>query len=120
VDFLEHEVAELTLVGGFGAFAVLHGFALTACRPGPRSDLIAADFGDIAFFQVHEAVGDLAQGQLVGGQEVLAQAQADHQRAATARSDQAIRLAGADHGQAVGTVQALDRGLEGVGQVGCS
>jgi hypothetical protein len=72
VDFLEHEVAEVALVGGFGTFVVLHGFALTCCRPGPRSDLITADFGDIAFFQVHEAVGDLAQGQLVGRQEVLA------------------------------------------------
>jgi hypothetical protein len=53
---------------------------------------IAANFGDIAFFQVHEAVSDLAQGQLVGGEEVLTQAQADHQRAATARGDQTIRL----------------------------
>jgi hypothetical protein len=93
VDFLEHEVAELALVGGFGAIAVLHGFALDGVAVDvPDLHAFAANFGDIAFFQVHEAVSDLAQGQLVGGEEVFAQAQADHQRAATARGNQTIRL----------------------------
>ena len=54
---------------------------------------------------------------MVGGEEVLAQAQADHQRAAAAGCHDAVRLAGADHGQTVGTVQLFDRGLEGGGQV---
>ena len=54
---------------------------------------------------------------MVGGEEVFAQAQADHQRAATAGGDHAVGLAGADHGQAIGAVQFLDRGLEGDGQV---
>jgi len=93
MDLLEHEVAERALVGGIGAFVVLHRFALHRLAVGvPDLHAVAADLGDIALFQVHEAVGDLAQGQLVGGEEVLAQAQTDHQRAATARGQQAIRV----------------------------
>ncbi len=93
VDFLEHVVAEFTLVGGFGTVAVLHGLALDGIAVYvPDLHVIAANFGDIAFFQVHEAVGDLTQRQLVGGEEVLTQTQTDHQRAATARSNQTIRL----------------------------
>ncbi|MNH04554.1 hypothetical protein D3C79_638530 [compost metagenome] len=118
VDFLEHEVAVGTLVGSFGAFVVLHGFTLNlVALLVPDGDLVAADFGDVAFFQVHEAVGDLAQGQLVGRQEVLAQAQADDQRAATACGYQAVRLLGTDQRQAVSTMQALHRSLQGIGQV---
>ena len=93
VDFLEHEVAELALVGGFGAVAILHGFALDGLAVNvPDLHAVAADLGDIAFFQVHETVSDLTQGQLVGREEVFPQAQTDHQRAATAGGDQAIRL----------------------------
>ncbi|MNN17189.1 hypothetical protein D3C81_1303630 [compost metagenome] len=105
VDFLEHEVTVLALVSRFGAFMVLHGFALDlGAGDVPDGDLFAADFGDVALFQVHEAVGDLAQGQLVGSQEVLAVAQADDQRAAAAGCQQAIRLLGADHCQAISAV----------------
>ncbi|MNR08552.1 hypothetical protein D3C85_1247160 [compost metagenome] len=118
MDFLEHEVAELALFSGFGAVAILHGFALDSLAVNvPDLHAVAADFGDIAFFQVHEAVGDLTQGQLVGRQEVFPQAQADHQRAAAAGCNQAIRLLSADHCQAVSTVQLFDSCLEGHGQV---
>ena len=118
MDFLEHKVAVLALVGGFRTFVVLHALAYHRLA-GYIPDLhaVALDFGDIAFFQVHKAVGDLAQGQLVGGEEVFAQAQADHQRAAAASSEQAIWLLGADHRQAVGTVQFLDRLFQCCGQV---
>ena len=119
VDFLEHEVAELALVGGFGAIAILHGFALDGLAIDiPDLHAVTADLGDVALLQVHEAVGNLAQRQLVGRQEVLAQAQADHQRAATASGNQAVRLLHAYQRQAIGTVQALDCGLERVSQVG--
>ncbi|MCY1398324.1 hypothetical protein D9M71_133530 [compost metagenome] len=119
MDFLEHEVAVLALVGSFGAFVVLHLLALHgAALLVPDLQAVTADLGDIAFFQVDEAVGDLAQGQLVGSEEVLAQAQADHQRAAAAGGKQAVRLAGADHRQAIGTMQFRHRCLEGVGQIG--
>ncbi|MNJ16897.1 hypothetical protein D3C77_111670 [compost metagenome] len=118
VDFLEHEVAVFTFVGCFRTFVILHGFTLDLSTGYiPDGDLVAADFGDVAFFQVHEAVGDLAQGQLVGGQEVLAMAKADHQRAAATGGQQAVRLMRADHSQAVGAMQLLDCRLQGIGQV---
>ncbi|MNG91281.1 hypothetical protein D3C79_501880 [compost metagenome] len=118
VDFFEHEVTVGTLVRRFRAFVVLHGLALDLVAGlVPDAHLVTANLGDVAFFQVHEAVGDLAQGQLVGGQEVFTQAQADHQRAAAACGEQTIRLSHADQRQTVSTVQALDRSLEGIGQV---
>ncbi|MNO88854.1 hypothetical protein D3C76_803210 [compost metagenome] len=118
VDFLEHEVAVLALVRGLGAFVVLHGLALHRAAGGvPELHAVAADFGDVALFQIDEAVGDLAQGELVGSEEVLAEAQADHQRAAAARGEDAVRLFRADHRQAVGAVQFLHRRLQRGGQV---
>ncbi len=97
---------------------VLHGFALDlVALLVPDRDLITADFSDVAFFQVHEAVSNLTQRQLVGRQEVLAKAQTDNQRATTARGHQAVRLLGTDQREAVSAVQALHRRLKGVGQV---
>ena len=114
VDFLEHVVAELALVGGFGTVGVLHGLALDSVAVHvPDLHAVAADLSDIALFQVHETVSDLTQGQLVGGEEVLAQAQTDHQWAATARGDQTIRLLRIDHRQTVSAMQFLHRSLEG-------
>ncbi|MNS38436.1 hypothetical protein D3C72_706830 [compost metagenome] len=110
VDFLEHVVAVFTFVGSFSTIAVLHGLALDGIAVDvPDLHVIAANFGDIAFFQIHEPVGDLTQGQLVRGEEILAQTQTDHQWAATARGDQTIRLFGIDHRQTVSTVQFLHR-----------
>lgn len=118
VDFLEHEVPVLALVGGFGAFVVLHGLALhVVALDIPQAHAVATDLGDIAFFQVDEAVGHLAQRQLVGSEEVLAKPEADHQRAAAAGGDDAVRLRRADHCQAIGPVQFLDRVLQRQGQV---
>ena len=106
------------LVGGFGAFVVLHGFTLyRVASLVPDLHLVTADFGDIALFQIHETVGDLAQGQLVGSQEVLAMAQADYQRAAAACGYQAVGLCHADQRKAVGTVQTLHCRFERIGQV---
>src|SRR5690606_24683471 len=59
----------------------------------------------------------LDDGRHVRGQEVLALAQADQQRAAHARADQAVRLAAAEHGQGVGTGELLHRGLQRAQQV---
>lgn len=94
VDFLEHEVPVLALVGGFGAFVVLHGLALhVVALDIPQAHAVATDLGDIAFFQVDEAVGHLAQRQLVGSEEVLAKPEADYQRAAAASGDDAVGCA---------------------------
>ncbi|MNH12937.1 hypothetical protein D3C79_724910 [compost metagenome] len=110
VNLLEHEVAVCALVSGFGAFVILHGFALDRVAGLiPDLHLVTADLSDVALLQVHEAVSDLAQRQLVGSQEILTMAKANHQRAATARGNQTIGLFHADQRQAICTVQALDR-----------
>src|SRR5690606_10596939 len=83
----------------------------------PDLQAVAADLGDIALFQIDEAVGDLAQGELVGSEEVLTEPQADHQRAAAAGGEDAIRLLGADHRQTIGAVQLGNGGLERSGEV---
>ena len=86
MDFLEHEVAILALVSRLGAFVILHGLALHRLAIDvPDLHGVAANLGDIAFFQIHETVGHLPQRELVGGEEVLTEAQADHQRAAAAQ-----------------------------------
>ncbi|MNJ58673.1 hypothetical protein D3C77_543190 [compost metagenome] len=87
VDFLEHEVAIRALISSLGAFVVLHGLALHLFTGQiPDGYLVTANLGDVAFFQVHETVSDLTQGQLIRSQEVLAVTQANDQRAATASS----------------------------------
>ncbi|MNQ83516.1 hypothetical protein D3C85_985990 [compost metagenome] len=118
VDFLEHEVTELALLGRFSTITVLHRLTLHRLAVDiPDLHAVTADFGDVALFQVHEAIGDLTQRQLVGGEEVLTQAQANHQRAATASRNQTIRLQSTDHRQTVSTVQLFDGGLKSNSQV---
>ena len=72
------------------------------------ADAVLADIGDIALFQEHEAVGHRQQGQLVRRDEVLANTDANHQRAALATDHQVIRLIGMNNGQGVGTAQTLN------------
>jgi hypothetical protein len=93
VNFLEHEVAILAFVGGFCTFMVLNGFTLDgqACRI-PDLHAVAANLGNIPFFQVHEAVGHLAQRQLVGCQKVFSKAQAYYKWATTPSGNQTVRL----------------------------
>ncbi|RMM24772.1 hypothetical protein ALQ81_05582 [Pseudomonas syringae pv. pisi] len=119
VNFLEHEVAVLALVGGFGAFMVLHHFALDRHSVDvPDLHAIATDLGDVALFQVHETVGDLTQRQLIGGQEVFTQADADNQRAAAAGGQQAVRLCGIDDRKPISTVKFFHRSFQGNRQIG--
>ena len=111
-------MAVFALVRRLGAFVILHGLALHRLAIDiPNLHGVTANLGDIALFQIHEAVGDLPQCQLVGGEEVFAQAQTDHQRAAAACGEQAIRLFGADHCQTIGAMQFLDRCLQCSGEV---
>ncbi len=73
---------------------------------------IATDLGGIALFQENDLAGGRDHRRDVGGNEVLALAQADQQRAAHARADEALRLGAADHGQRVGAGQFLHRVLQ--------
>ncbi|MOA54473.1 hypothetical protein D3C78_1780920 [compost metagenome] len=51
VDFLEHEVTIRALVGRFGTFMVLNGFAFDRVAfDVPDIYFVATDFGDVAFF----------------------------------------------------------------------
>ncbi|RMN32851.1 hypothetical protein ALQ61_05730 [Pseudomonas coronafaciens pv. zizaniae] len=113
VDFLEHEVAIFALVGSFGAFMVLHHFTFDRQAVDvPDLHAVTTDLGDIALFQVHEAVGYLTQRQLVGSKEVFTQAHTDHQGAATAGGQQTIWLSSTDNGQTVGTVKLFNGSLQ--------
>ena len=59
----------------------------------------------IALFQEDKATGHRQQRQLIGGQEVLTQTAANHQRTAGARSNHALWIARINHHRAIGSVQ---------------
>ena len=108
VDFLEHEVAVLALFD-FGNLAGDVGdFTLNALVCVPDLHFFQGEFGDIAFFQIHEAVCDLPECQRVRRDEILTNADADDERAATARHHDLVGLAGADHTKTIRAVQFLD------------
>ncbi len=71
----------------------------------------------VAFVQVNDLVGDAGQRHGVGGEEILAFADAHDQRRTLARADHAMRLVAAEHGNGIGAVQALDRLLHGFEEV---
>ncbi|KAG1488287.1 hypothetical protein G6F52_013976 [Rhizopus delemar] len=77
----------------------------------------AADLGRVTLFQENHLAGGRDHRRDIGGNEVLAFTQADQQRAAHARADEALRLGTADHGQCVGTGQFLHRVLQRQQQV---
>ena len=110
-DFLLHEVA---------VRAELDRIAATLrrrrSRARPRLPLrvvdrvgLAAHVGDVAFFEIDDAARDRQQRRGVGREEVIAVADADDQRAARPRADDAARLARRDHGDRVGAVKLGDR-----------
>ncbi len=70
---------------------------------------VGGDFDKVAFFEKDEAVGDRAQREHVRGEEVLADADADHQRTADTRTDQSIRLVARHHADRIGAFELLDR-----------
>ena len=65
------------------------------------------DLGHIAFLEVGDAVGGPRERERIRGEEVLVRADADHQRAAGARPDHAVRLALREHGNRIGAGEAL-------------
>ncbi len=98
VDLLQHEMAEMAPVGVIGHITQLFNRALHIAARGigdPHAE--RGHIHDIAFLEEDHAVGDLAQGHLIGGDEMLADTDADHQRAALARCNQTVRLVARDH-----------------------
>ncbi len=101
-DFLEHEMA---------VAALAHCAALLR-RVGQRAlddsagavvdrEALALHLGDVAFFKENEGLRDRSQGEHVRSDEMLFNADAQHQRTAGARRDQAFRVFAANHPQAV-------------------
>ena len=77
----------------------------------------AAQVGDVAFLEIDHVACHRRQRQHVGADEVLLDADADHQRAALARRDQAVRFVAADDPQCIRSLKLIDRGHRRLAQV---
>jgi len=118
VDFLEHVVGELALLGGVGRQlaqlgGTLHGVAFAVEYP----HAVAADLADVAFLEEDEVARHRQQCRDVGGDEVLVLAEPDHHRAALAGDHDAVGLVLRDHRERIGTLEFGNRGAHGLEQV---
>ena len=118
VDFLEHEVAVLALLGRIRrqlalAHRALGGVAVLV----EHLDRGAANVGDVAFFEEHEAARHRQQRRDVRGDEVLVDAETHDHRATFAREDDALGLGFADDRQRVGAFELGHRGAHGLEQI---
>lgn len=113
VDFLLHEVAERAEFqrGQRHVRQVQRalGRRIVAVED---AHAIAAQFCGIAFFEEDHLAGGLHDRRHIGGDEVLALAYADQQRAAHPRANEAFRLGLAHHRQRVGAGEFLDGALQ--------
>jgi hypothetical protein len=93
--------------------------AIAVAAVDPVLDPVPAELqvGDVAFLEVHDALGDAGERHRVGGEERLAVADAQHQRRAEPRADDAMRLVAREHRDRVRAVQLDDGALDGVEQV---
>ena len=89
---------------------------LVAARIVDRERL-AAHVGDVALVEIDDALRDRQQRRGVGGEEVIVLAQADDQRAAGARADDAARLARRDDGDRVRAGELGNRRAHGAQQI---
>jgi hypothetical protein len=118
VDLLQHVVRVVALLGGVGReFAGVHLAAHGVAVVVGDAIAVAADFAGVAFLEEHEIARHRQQCRDVGGDEVLALAQADDHRAALAREDHAPGLVFGDHHQRIRAFQFRDRGAHGLEQV---
>ena len=70
---------------------------------------VARDLGDVALLEINEALRDRQQRRHAARDEVLADAEADHERARDARHDDALGILGVEHEQRVRADEALHR-----------
>ena len=125
-DLLLHVVAVRAELGRAGVrdhrlHRTLHG-AKGALLVGMRDPVLAElQVDDVAFLEVDDLVGDAGERHRVGGEEVLAhallRADAEHERRAAARADDAVRLVAAHHGDRIGAAQSRQGAMDGVEQV---
>jgi hypothetical protein len=118
VDLLEHEVPVLALLGGIGgelalADRTVDGSAVLV----EHLDGGAADVGDVAFLQEHEAARHGQQRGDVRGDEVLVDPEADDHRTTLAREDDALGLLLTDDRERVRALELRDGGAHGLEQI---
>jgi hypothetical protein len=118
VDLLEHVMRVIALFRRIGReFALVdlavHGRAVVVEDP----EAFAAHFRHVAFLENGELVRHGQQRGDVRGDEVLAVADADDDRAALARQDDAFRIVLRDHCQRIGAFELRHRGTHRLEQV---
>ena len=111
VNLLVHVVAVVAAIG----IARVGGDAKRGANGGlvlqiPHRDASRREFDEVSFLQDEEAVGNGSQRRHVRRDEVLANAEADHERAADAHGDDAAWVIGGNHGQRECTFKSA-RGL---------
>ena len=122
-DFLLHVVAVGTELGR--AAVCQHRLDRALCRSHGLARLVKQPVlaqlhvDQVAFFEVDDLVGDAGQGHGVAGQKMLLAvlAHAQDQGRSGARTDQALRLVLAEHGNRVGALQLADGCLDGLKNV---
>jgi hypothetical protein len=102
VDLLEHVVGILAALHRIGGqlrlvHAALHRISIDV----EDRHAVAAHFGEVAFFEELEAARHRQQRLHVGGDEVLAVCEADHQRTGDARHHQPVRCLRVQHDDCV-------------------
>ncbi len=80
------------------------------------AERVGRDHGEFMIGQVDDLVGVADQRRGVAGDEVLAVADADHQRAAQPRGDDHVGPIAEHDGQAIGAAKLQQRGLHRVDQ----
>ena len=112
-NFLEHEMPVITFQHCAGVLAHAHNVALYKLAVIPYLIRAELDLRNVALFQIHEAVGNLAKRSRVGGNEVFAHPNANDERAAAAGDDEAIWLILVDNGEAIRAIETGNGGFDG-------
>jgi hypothetical protein len=114
VDLLEHEVAVAALLGGHRIPGDLLGLGghLVAGEVG-QPHAAGRDGGDLAVVQENHLPGVGEDRGDVGGHELAALAEPDHQRWPLAGGDDLLRVVGRDHGDRVDAFDLADRAPHG-------
>ena len=109
MDFLLHVVAVGALVRGVAVVLNAHRRAHHGAVAGvPEGHVRGGEVHQVSLLQEDEAVCHRAQRQRIRGDEVLADANAHHQRAAGAGGNDAARRVAGDHPQSVCALEPFD------------
>ena len=113
-NFFLHVVAVGAQLGGTAVG--MHGFHLAADRlvlAVLHRVLAQLDVHHIAFFQIHNLIGDPGQGHGVAGQKGFALAHTQDERRSCASAHHPMRFVFVKHGYGIRAVQLQHRGLDG-------